>query len=179
MNPPPSSLLTALKSLPGSVWVLYLGTFINRFGTFVVPFLALYLVERGFSATQAGLAVSTYGVGHLFASIIGGHLADTLGRRKTILISMVASAVTMLAFSQAESYPTILLLAFLAGLATETYRPASSALLTDLVDPKDRVTAFAGYRIAINAGFAFGPAVAGWLAEHCSVEIFPAAGRRV
>lgn len=64
-----------------------------------------------------------------------------------------------------------------AGLATETYRPASSALLTDLVDPKDRVTAFAGYRIAINAGFAFGPAVAGWLAEHCSVEIFPAARR--
>ncbi len=172
MNPPTTSLLTALKSLPGSVWVLYLGTFINRFGTFVVPFLALYLVERGFSATQAGLAVSTYGVGHLFASIIGGHLADTLGRRKTILISMMASAVTMLAFSQAESYPAMLLLAFLAGLATEVYRPASSALLTDLVDPKDRVTAFAGYRIAINAGFAFGPAVAGWLAEHSFFWLF-------
>jgi len=172
MNPPPASLLQSLKSLPGPVWVLYSGTFINRLGTFVVPFLALYLVDRGFSATQAGFAVSAYGVGHLFASIIGGHLADTIGRRKTILISMVASAATMLALSQAERYPMLLLLACLAGLATEVYRPASSALLTDLVEPGERVTAFAGYRIAINAGFAIGPALAGWMAEKNFMWLF-------
>lgn len=172
MNPLPTSLLQSLKSLPGSVWVLYAGTFINRLGTFVVPFLALYLVDRGFSATQAGFAVSAYGVGHLFASAIGGHLADTLGRRKTILISMAASAVTMVAFSQASHYVTILVLAILAGLATEVYRPASSALLTDLVDSSERVTAFAGYRIAINAGFGIGPAIAGWMAERNFTWLF-------
>lgn len=162
-----------LRHLPASVWVLYAGTFINRFGAFVVPFLTLYLKEaRGFSAAQAGFAVSAYGLGHLFASILGGHLADTLGRRKTILLSMVASAAAMLAFSQAERYPTILTLAFITGLATEVYRPASSALLADLVDSTHRVTAFVGYRIAINAGFAFGPAVAGWLADRSYFWLF-------
>lgn len=161
-----------LRHLPASVWVLYAGTFINRFGAFVVPFLALYLVDRGFSAAQAGFAVSAYGLGHLFASIIGGHLADTIGRRKTILISMVTSAAAMMAFSQAERYPVILALAFVTGLATEVYRPASSALLTDMVDAAHRVTAFVGYRIAINAGFAFGPAVAGWLAESSYFWLF-------
>lgn len=152
--------------------MLYAGTFINRLGTFVVPFLALYLVQRGFTATEAGLAVSVYGVGHLFASIIGGHLADTLGRRKTILLSMCASAATMLVFSQARLYPVILALSFLAGLTTEVYRPASSALLTDLVEPAERVTAFAGYRIAINAGFGIGPALAGWMAERSFTWLF-------
>ncbi len=191
MNSQPSSLLQSLlfaprfvwglyagtfatlRHLPASVWVLYAGTFINRFGAFVVPFLTLYLKEaRGFSVAQAGFAVSAYGLGHLFASLLGGHLADTLGRRKTILLSMVTSAAAMMAFSQAESYAMILTLAFVTGLATEVYRPASSALLTDMVDPAHRVTAFVGYRIAINAGFAFGPAVAGWLAESSYFWLF-------
>jgi MFS family permease len=85
---------------------------------------------------------------------------------------MFASAVTMLLFSLANRYWAILLLAVLAGLATETYRPAAAALLTDLVDASNRVTAFAGYRIAINAGWAIGPAVGGFLARHSYTWLF-------
>ncbi len=172
MNPSHPPLLATLRALPGSVWVLYAGTFLNRFGTFVVPFLALYLTNRGFSAGQAGIALSAYGFGHLGAALLGGQLADTFGRRKTILLSMFASAVTMLLFSMATTYPAILLLALLAGLATETYRPAAAALLTDMVDDAHRVTAFAGYRIAINAGWAIGPAVGGLLAKHSYTWLF-------
>jgi MFS family permease len=97
---------------------------------------------------------------------MGGHLADTLGRRKTIVLSMFWGAASMLMLSQARSYPVILVLAAFAGLASEFYRPASSALLTDLVPAANRVTAFSAYRLAINAGFAFGPATAGFLAGH-------------
>jgi len=39
-------------------------------------------------------------------------------------------------------------------------------LLADLVPPDQRVTAFAAYRVALNAGFAFGPATAGFLAAY-------------
>jgi MFS family permease len=49
-------------------------------------------------------------------------------------------------------------------LTAEFYRPACSALLTDLVPPHQRVTAFAAYRMSFNAGWAFGPAAAGFLA---------------
>jgi MFS family permease len=54
----------------------------------------------------------------------------------------------------------------LAGLTNEFYRPASSALLADLVPPRRRITAFATLRMAFNAGFAFGPATAGFLAAY-------------
>ncbi|HAV62118.1 MAG TPA: MFS transporter [Verrucomicrobiales bacterium] len=172
MNPQPPPLLATLRSLPRPVWILYAATFINRFGTFVVPFLVLYLTRRGFSQAEAGIALSAYGAGHLVASILGGQLADSFGRRKTILLSMGGSAVTMLLFSQAETFWTVLPLAFLAGLATEIYRPASSALLTDLVEPGQRVPAFAGYRLAINAGWAIGPAVGGWMAKYSYFWLF-------
>jgi MFS family permease len=160
---PRETLLAGLRALPRPVWVLFAGTFLNKFGAFVVPFLTLYLTSRGYTAGQAGLAIGAYGVGHLLASLIGGYLADYLGRRKTIVLSMFSGAAAMLLLSQANTLPVIMVLAALAGLTNECYRPASSALLADLVPVSRRITAFAAMRMAFNAGFAFGPATAGFL----------------
>src|SRR5688572_20781535 len=159
------TLLQNLRALPKPVWILFGGTFINRFGTFVMPFLAIYMTREGFTPAQAGLAVSCYGGGHIFASMIGGHLADRIGRRHTIALSMFCSAGAMLALSQARSLHAILILSFVVGLVGEIYRPAAAALLGDLVLPHQRIAAFGMYRFAINLGFAVGPATAGFLAN--------------
>jgi len=42
-----------LRALPPAAWILFGGTFINRFGTFVIPFLILYLTRIGFTSAQA------------------------------------------------------------------------------------------------------------------------------
>jgi len=166
MQAPSSSLASSLRALPRAAWILFLGTFLNKFGGFVVPFLALYLTSRGYSFTATGLAIGAYGAGNLLSSLIGGHLADHFGRRQTIALSMFLGAGAMMLLSQARGLPSIVALAALAGLTGEMYRPASSALLTDLVPAGQRVTAFSTYRLAINAGWAFGPATAGFLAGH-------------
>ena len=131
-----------------------------------MPFLTLYLTRQGYTVGQAALAVGAYGAGNLVAAILGGHLADRWGRRKTIGFSMFSGAIAMLLLSQAHTLPVITLLTALLGLVGELYRPACSALLADLIPPGQRVTAFAMYRVAFNAGFAFGPAMAGFLAAH-------------
>jgi MFS family permease len=174
MNPTSSTALTlaTLRSFPRPVWILFAGTFLNKFGTFVMPFLALHLTRQGYSLGEAGLAVGAYGLGQLIACAVGGHLADTMGRRKTIVLSMFSAAAAMLALSQARGLPAIVALTALAGLTAELYRPASSALLADLVPPAQRVTAFAAYRLAFNAGFAFGPAAAGFLSQDSFFWLF-------
>src|SRR6266480_1436380 len=172
MNSTHPTLLAGLKALPRAAWILFLGVFLNKFGTFVVPFLTLYLTRQSYSLTAAGMAVGAYGVGTLLASGLGGHLADTFGRRKTIVLSMFSAAVAMMLLSQARSLSAIILLTALTGLAGELYRPASSALLADLVPAGQRVTAFSAYRIAFNAGWAFGPATAGFLAERGYLWLF-------
>jgi MFS family permease len=166
------SLWRSVRALPRPVWLLYAGSFVNRFGSFVATFLVLYLVERGFSPAQAGIAVSAYGVGSLASALVGGWLADRLGRRGAIALSMFSAAAVALALSQAEQLVPIVLLTALFGMCTELYRPASAALLTDLVPSERRLAAFAGYRLAINAGYAFGPAVAGLLAERSFLWLF-------
>lgn len=166
-----NAFILSLKSLPRPAWVLFGGTFINRFGTFVMPFLAINMARNGFSPAQAGLAISSYGGGHVIASILGGHLADRIGRRHTIALSMFSSAVAILALSQARAFPMIAALAFVTGACAELYRPAA-ALLTDLVPPEKRMLAFGIYRFAINLGFAAGPATAGFLADKSFFYLF-------
>lgn len=138
----------------------------------VVPFLILYLTRQGYTIPQAGLAIGMYGVGNLLAAAAGGWLADHFGRRNTIALSMFSSALSMLALSQVRGLGATLLTACLAGLTTELYRPASAALLADLVPEGKRVTAFAVYRLAVNLGFASGPAAAGFLAERSFMLLF-------
>jgi len=166
MSPSRPSLIASLRSLPRAAWVLFFGTFVNKVGTFVIPFLTLYLTSRGYSPAAAGFALGAYGAGNLVAGVIGGHLADRLGRRGTIALSMFSGAAAMLLLSQARAYPLIVALAALTGLTGEMYRPASSALLADLVPAGQRVTAYSALRASFNAGWAFGPALAGLIAAH-------------
>src|ERR1051325_5741567 len=135
MNEKQNSLRQELRALPPAAWVLFLGVFLNKFGTFVLPFLTIYMTRLGYSTRQAGLTVGAYGVGSLCAAFWGGYLADRFGRRKTIALSMFSGAMAILCLSQARSIPTIMLLAAATGLTAELYRPASTALLADLVPP--------------------------------------------
>src|SRR3954463_9701204 len=88
------SIVVTLSSFQPAVWVLFVGVFLNKFGTFVIPFLTLYLTRQGFTTADAGLAIGAYGLGRVVAAFLGGQLADKIGRRKTIVLSMVSAAIT-------------------------------------------------------------------------------------
>jgi MFS family permease len=164
-----------IREMPGTAWFLTVGVFINRFGSFVVLFLALYLTRQlGFTAVQAGTAIAAYGVGEVLAGGLGGDLADRLGRRITIISSMLLSSASLIALSQMEHYGAIVATAFVVGVSSEMYRPASSALVADLVPEGQRVTTFAVLRLASNLGFAAGSAAAAFLAAHSFQLIFAA-----
>lgn len=151
--------------MPREAWILFIGSFVNRLGTFVLPFITLYLTQRGYSPPQAGLAIACYGLGGLISQGAGGLLADRLGRRNTIALSMLGAAAFTLGLWRASSLAAIYPLMFGIGLFGELYRPASGALIADLVPSEQRVTAFTLYRLAVNIGWACGLALGGLLAE--------------
>jgi MFS family permease len=161
-----------VRAMPAAAWVLFAGTFVNRLGTFVWPFMVLYLTGRGFSAPQAGLAIAMYGLGGLASQVIGGYVTDRIGRRNAIGFSMLAAAVLTLVLWQARTlaliYPVMALLAVVA----EMHRPAASALIADVVPSERRVTAFALFRFAINLGWACGLALGGILADRSFSYLF-------
>lgn len=150
--------------LPRPVYLLCLGTFINRAGTLILPMLTIYLTKHlDLPETFATIVIGVCGVGSLVAGLVGGALADHIGRRAVMLIALCGSAGMMLIFGLARAPAAILTAAFLLMLLADLYRPAASAMMADLVTPALRPTAFGLMYLAINLGFAIGPPIAGKL----------------
>jgi MFS family permease len=166
-EPTRSSRWAMAAGLPRPFWVLFAGTIVNRLGQFVEPFLALYLVRgRSLSLTQAGTIVTFFGIGSFVSQPLGGWLADRYGRRATMVGGLVGTAVAMGLLAVSRPLPLIAATAFLTGVATDVYRPASSAAVADLIPPKDRTRAFALIYWAVNLGVSVSGVLGGVLALH-------------
>ncbi|NOK39530.1 MFS transporter, partial [Corallococcus exercitus] len=166
MNPV-ATVLRALGGggLPRTYWVLWVGTFVNRLGSFVAPFLALYLTrERGFSVEQTGFIVALNGAGAVMAAPLGGMLADRVGRRLTLAGGLWLGAGAMLFIGFSETPGRIAVAAFMLGILGDLYRPAVSAAVADVVPPRDRARAYGMLYWVINLGFAIALPLAGLLA---------------
>ncbi|MFE7271039.1 MDR family MFS transporter [Streptomyces sp. NPDC057623] len=162
-----------LSGLPRAFWWLWAGTLVNRLGGFVVTFLALYLTtQRGFSAAYAGLVAALYGLGGGLAAVIGGVLADRIGRRRTFLLASLGAGVTT-AILGFVTHPVVLaVVVFTVGLTSNASRPAVSAMMVDLLRPEDRLRAYALNYWAINVGFGVSGVVAGFIAGHSYLWLF-------
>jgi MFS family permease len=166
-------LRSATAGLPRAFWALWAGTLITRIGNFVIPFLALYLTgERGFSVEQATGIVTLHGLGGAIASLVGGTLADRIGRRTTMLLGLVPGAFLMLTLGLVHHPGAVAVTAFFLGLTAESYRPASQAMIADIIPPKDRLRAFTLQYWAFNLGFAIATALAGLIAQRNFLALF-------
>ncbi|AZQ72945.1 MULTISPECIES: MDR family MFS transporter [Streptomyces] len=157
----------SVSGLPRAFWWLWTSTLINRMGAFVATFLALYLtVDRGYSASYAGLVAALHGLGQVVSSLGAGVMTDRLGRRPTLLIAQVSTAATVALLGFVQQPAAIAAVAFLVGVASNASRPAVQAMMADIVAPEDRVRAFALNYWAINLGFAFSSLAAGAIAQY-------------
>ena len=168
--PPLASLV---EGLPPAYWLLWVGTLINRLGGFVVPFLTLYLTgQRAIPVSRAALMVSLLGAGSFLSQLVGGELTDRLGRRPMMLVSFLVTPVFMLALGFAHAVPVIAVCMLLLGFFTDLYRPAVSAAVADLVQPKFRTRGFGYIYWAINLGAAVAPLLAGLMADYSYLTLF-------
>ncbi|MFE9725371.1 MDR family MFS transporter [Streptomyces sp. NPDC005794] len=156
-----------VAGLPREFWWLWTSTLVNRLGAFVATFMALYLtLDRGYSASYAGLVAALHGLGGVVSSLGAGVMTDRLGRRPTMLIAQLSTAVSVAVLGFMVHPVAIAGVAFVVGMASNASRPAVQAMVADIVRPEDRVRAFSLNYWAINLGFALSSAGAGFIAEH-------------
>jgi MFS family permease len=162
-----------VEGLPRQFWWLWTSTLVNRLGGFVVTFLALYLtVQRGYSASYAGLVAALFGLGGAAGAVLGGVLADRIGRRRTMLAAQVGAAASTALLGLVTQPAAIAGCAALVGLTSNASRPALQAMMADLVPREDRARAFALNYWAINIGFGVSAAAAGFIAAEGYLWLF-------
>ncbi|POX50515.1 MFS transporter [Streptomyces sp. Ru72] len=155
-----------VSGLPREFWWLWTSTLVNRLGAFVATFMALYLtLDRGYSASYAGLVASLHGLGGVVSALGAGVMADRLGRRPTLLVAQTSTAGFVALLGFVRDPVSIAAVAFFVGMASNASRPAVQAMMADIVRPEDRVRAFSLNYWAINLGFAVSSMAAGFIAE--------------
>jgi MFS family permease len=160
------SPLRVFARLPGPVRLLVTGTLINKAGTFIVPYLTLVLLrEFHLTQTQAAGLLFAYGFGSIVSILAGGALTDRLGRRQTLMLSLFGSGVLAVAMGFAPRVEAFVPLLVVFGFVADLYRPAASAIVSDLLGSHERATGYAALRMAVNLGFALGMALGGLIAD--------------
>jgi MFS family permease len=163
-----------ISDFPVQFWFLVLGTLINSTGGFLVwPFLTLYLRQNmEVSMTTIGLLFTLTSPINFLSQVVGGSLADRWGRRIMMAISLFASGLVMLGFGLVGSLPSLVFLLVLNGIFGPLFRPASDAMVADIIEPEKRAQAYGLLRVVMNVGAAIGPSVGGSIAARSYFVLF-------
>lgn len=118
--------------------------------------------------TLVGVIILIGGAFCAVTHVVGGELSDKLGRRLILLIAIGIRVLTYsgMAILIGVSAPIwAISLVYIVGQSIGMMaRPVLSAMVVDLV-PKERLTETYGFlRVALNLGWALGPAIGGYLA---------------
>lgn len=140
------------RRLPMALWLLIAARGVNQLGAFTLSFVTVLLAERLHVAfTTAGVLVALFGIATIPGRILGGRLADRIGRRPTIVLGLLATAAAQLSLIAASSVPQAAACLFGLGLAFEIYEPPSQALIADLAGPQDTSIAYGAYSAVLAA----------------------------
>lgn len=149
---------------PKEIWTLAILTFINRFGTMVLPFLTVYLTTvLDYSLKEAGALAGAFGFGSMAGAFLGGKLSDRFGPRFVIFNSMLISGVMLILLQWVSSFAGLFAMIFITSLFGESYRPALMAAVSDFVPKTETGRTMAFIRLAINLGFSAAPAIGGFV----------------
>ncbi len=163
----------AFQGLPPAVWTISLVLFVHRSGTMVLPFLSLHLKDHlALSATVAALLLSTYGLGSICGSLLGGKLTARFGPVPVMVVGLTLTAPLFLLLLWSDTLLEAVLSMFILSCIGDTVRPAAMTATANLSTPDSMSRAFALNRLAINLGMSLGPAVAGFLYQRHFEWIF-------
>jgi MFS family permease len=148
----------------------------RAFVTVVVLNMVFFWVVAGAYDTlvplfaREGLGMSPVGVGALFGVIVAGEfvvlypagsMADRIGRKPVLLVSLTGIVVMMSLIGWASTPLALGALLLIAGLTSGATAAAPSAMLSDVVPDSGSGTAVGVFRFFGDLGFVFGPLVAG------------------
>ena len=160
-----NNIRQAFGGLSRSIWLLALAQFINRSGSMVVFFMAVYLKdELLLDLSQVGTIMACYGVGALLGVYMGGRLTDKVGHHPVMVASLLGGFILFIVASQTTGFVPLCIVMFLLSAFGDGFRPAGMVAISHYSTPENYTRSVSLYRLAINLGFSIGPAIGGLLA---------------
>ncbi|MBL0385291.1 MFS transporter [Tumebacillus sp. ITR2] len=158
--------MESLRAYPRALWMMALSVTISAIGeSFLWPLTTSYIETFGKSLTVAGLVLLCQYATMLVGNLAGGWLFDRWSGRKTLLLSITAAMLILLAMGTWRSFPLYVGLLIVLGFFQGTFWPILRALST-VIWPEGGRRAVNMIYVANNLGVAIGAVIGGILASH-------------
>ncbi len=168
----------SLKNIDKRLYPLMLGWLINSLGFgAIVPFMTVYFnTIRDISMTTISLFFLAAAIGRTVAQSVGGVVSDRIGRKGLMVWSQLSRSLIFLlaGIAIAKGFSVWVL----AGIILSQYwlssffQPVASAMIADILPPKERSNGYALMRMAGNIGWGTGPAIGGFLFDISYQSLF-------
>lgn len=159
-------IFQTLCGLPRPLYFLFAGTVITRMGSFVFPYLTIYLSEeRGYGYEMVGAVLSIGSLGLLAGNFAGGVLTDRWSRKLTLIAALLLNAFGFAGLAFHYFTPWLYALFLFGGyVGTGMFGPAANTMIADIAPSETRPFAYTVNYICVNLGMGLGPLLGGFLA---------------
>jgi MFS family permease len=117
------------------------------------------------SAGGVGLLVASYPIAWGIGQLLTGPLSDSAGRKRLIVLGMVAQGAALLLVPVLAGFASWLALMLLLGVGTAMVYPTLLGAASDSAPPEERATAMGVYRFWRDMGFVVGALAGGAVAD--------------
>ena len=108
--------------------------------------------------------MSVFGVGAILGGYLGGKLTDRMGFFRVQFFSLLCNGILFIVLGYMNTLTSIAICVFAMSSLGEAFRPANAAAIAAYSTPQNRTRCYSLNRLAINLGWAVGPAIGGILA---------------
>ena len=161
-----------MKRAGKDVYIIILARYIRLFAYGAVALiLALFFQEQGFSDEQIGLFMTLTLLGDVVVSLLLTLVADSLGRRRTLLLGAISMAISGAVFATTSNYAALLVAAIIgvispSGNEIGPFRAVEESTLAHLVSEDKRSDVYTWYVVLAVLGTSTGLAVGGVAVDH-------------
>lgn len=157
-------LFTPYRGMSRAIYIIFLSKTINAMGALIFPFMTLLLSTKiGLSGARTGFYMTLTGLLYAPASLIGGKLTDSWGRKPVLIIFELLSVSTYIFCIFIEPGMTMVYALMAASVFFGAAGPSHDAMTADLTTPEQREGAYSLNYLGFNLGFAFAQMLAGFL----------------
>jgi MFS family permease len=144
---------------------------VSFFDTFSqLPLISPYALELGGSNLMIGVVVGMYSFSNMLGNIVAGQFIDDIGRKKIMIIGMVAAGGSLLLYGLVSTVEQLAMVRFIHGIGGALLVPAAFAYLGDRAVPGKRGKTMAISGAAIGLAALIGPAFGGIMKERISIQ---------
>lgn len=133
-------------------WIIYLSCFSAVANGYLTMVISAYLPEIGISSSDIGLLLGVNGVGMILTAVPFGILADRIGRKRILVVSLSLIPLTLMIYAFTKDFSFLLIGAVIAGAAEGAFLSAWNAMIADLTTAGNRTKAFS-LSFIFNGGF--------------------------